>query len=85
MFWRTLGTSGTANDGIRWLLPYTLDDMADDAVALLDALNLPSAHLAGASMGEMISQLIEGMAHDFPEQLMPIFADTIMGLVDNKR
>ena len=44
--------------GIRWSLLYTLDDMADDAVALLDALNLPSAHLVAASMGGIISQLI---------------------------
>ena len=28
--------------------PYTLDDMADDAVGLLDALGLDSAHICGA-------------------------------------
>ena len=41
-------------------LPYTLDDMANDAVALLDALNIESAHLVGASMGGMIAQLVAG-------------------------
>ena len=36
--------------------PYTLDDMADDAVALLDALKIAKAHLCGMSMGGMIAQ-----------------------------
>jgi pimeloyl-ACP methyl ester carboxylesterase len=38
--------------------PYTLDDMADDAVGLLDALDIDKAHICGASMGGMIAQTI---------------------------
>ena len=37
--------------------PYRLEDLAGDAIGLLDALGLPSAHLVGMSMGGMIVQL----------------------------
>ena len=39
-------------------VPYTLDDMAQDCVGLLDALGIDRAHLVGASMGGMIGQII---------------------------
>jgi pimeloyl-ACP methyl ester carboxylesterase len=38
--------------------PYTLDDLARDATAVLDAYDLASAHVAGASMGGMIVQML---------------------------
>ncbi len=46
--------------------PYTLNDMARDAVGLLDALGIASAHLVGASMGGMIAQLV---AIEHPERV----------------
>ena len=39
-------------------LAYTLEDMADDAVAVLDAAGVASAHVAGISLGGMIAQLL---------------------------
>ena len=38
--------------------PYTLDDMADDTVALMEALGHDDAHVCGASMGGMIAQTV---------------------------
>ncbi len=48
---------------------YTLDDMADDAVGLLDALKVSAAHVVGASMGGMIAQLI---AIRHPERVLSL-------------
>jgi len=38
--------------------PYTLEDMAEDTLALLDALSIDKANFIGASMGGMIAQRI---------------------------
>jgi len=38
--------------------PYTIEQMADDAVAVLDAADVASAHVVGASMGGFIAQEI---------------------------
>ena len=45
------GDPVTADD-----VPYTLSDMASDAVSLLDALDIEQADVVGASMGGMIVQ-----------------------------
>ncbi len=38
-------------------LPYGLDHMADDAIALMEFLGISCAHLIGVSLGAMIAQL----------------------------
>lgn len=48
---------------------YTLDDMAADAVGLLDALGIPAAHIVGASMGGFIAQLV---ALNHPDRVLTL-------------
>lgn len=58
---------------------YTLDDMAKDAVCLMDHLNIEKAHIIGASMGGMITQLL---ALDYPDRTLtitPIMSSPGMG------
>jgi pimeloyl-ACP methyl ester carboxylesterase len=46
---------------------YTLKDMANDAVAVIDAAGARQAHIAGVSMGGMI---VQRMALDHPERVL---------------
>jgi pimeloyl-ACP methyl ester carboxylesterase len=55
--------------GQRPPLPYTLADMAADAIGLLDALSVPQAHLVGRSMGGMIAQM---MASEYPSRVLSL-------------
>lgn len=57
-------------------VPYTLDAMADDVAGLLDVLGWASAHLAGISMGGMITQ-VAGYRHPGRvRSLVPIMASS---------
>ena len=60
--------------------PYTLEDMADDSVGLLDALSIRRAHVVGASMGGMIAQVV---AARHPERTASL--TSIMSSSGNRR
>jgi pimeloyl-ACP methyl ester carboxylesterase len=60
--------------------PYKLRDMATDVVGLLDALNIRSAHIVGASMGGMIAQ---ELAIVFPERVRSL--TSIMSTTGNPK
>ena len=51
--------------------PYTLSDMAADAVGLMDALKLEKAHVCGLSMGGMIAQV---MAIEYPWRVLSLIS-----------
>ncbi|MGJ4929535.1 alpha/beta fold hydrolase [Bradyrhizobium sp. HKCCYLS2038] len=60
--------------------PYKLSDMAKDTIGLMDALDIKSAHLVGASMGGMIAQEI---AITYPQRVRSL--TSIMSTTGNPR
>ncbi|MDG2334361.1 MAG: alpha/beta hydrolase [Myxococcota bacterium] len=70
-------TPDGAEFAARWLTgeeieaSYTLTDMARDGIALLDALGIGQAHVAGTSLGGMIAQT---MAIEFPQRVSTLIS-----------
>jgi pimeloyl-ACP methyl ester carboxylesterase len=60
--------------GMRGEADYTLEDMADDAGAVLDHLGIDRAHIVGASMGGMIAQIFAARFRDRARSLGVIFS-----------
>jgi proline iminopeptidase len=56
--------------------PYTLDDMATDTVALMDALEYQDAHIIGTSMGGMIAQVVAAHYPQRTRSLVSIMSST---------
>ena len=92
---RDVGLSGRVSGGRRpnlvWAMlaarlrlplrpPYTLNDMAADAIGLLDGLSIAQAHVVGASMGGMIAQVL---AARFPQRVLSL--TSIMSSSGNRR
>ena len=51
--------------GLKVKSPYSLQDMAEDTMAVLEELEIAQAHIIGASMGGMIAQTV---AYNYPER-----------------
>lgn len=64
------------NVGMSLPTPYGLNDLANDAVALLKALDIDKAHIVGASMGGMIGQLIAAHQPQITKSLVSIMSST---------
>ncbi|MGY1720820.1 alpha/beta fold hydrolase [Blastococcus sp. SYSU DS0552] len=62
--------------GDRSSVAYSLTDLAEDTVGLLDTLGLDSAHVVGASMGGMIAQLVAISHPDRVRSLTSIMSTT---------
>lgn len=60
---------GLSTKGKEDSAPYTLEDMADDAIGLLDALNIDKAHICGASMG---GSIVQEMTIKYPARILSL-------------
>jgi pimeloyl-ACP methyl ester carboxylesterase len=57
-------------------VPYTLHDLATDAIALLNTLGISRAHVVGRSMGGMVAQLLASTHADRVLSLVSIMSST---------
>lgn len=57
-------------------VPYTLHDLATDAMALLNALGISCAHVVGRSMGGMVAQLLASTHGERVLSLVSIMSST---------
>lgn len=67
--------------GLSSPVPYTLVDMADDVLGLLDFMQIRRAHIVGASMGGMIAQIFAAKYPDRVRSVGIIFSSTNQALL----
>ena len=60
---------------------YTVEDMADDAAAVLDAYGIDTAHIVGASMGGMITQQVALRHRNRARTITPIMSTPDPGAI----
>ncbi|RZM00053.1 MAG: alpha/beta hydrolase [Variovorax sp.] len=77
-----LGTGNLLWQGLRYRLglqvrsAYTLQDMAEDSLGVLDALGIRRAHVMGASMGGMIAQRVAVTAPERVASLLSVMSSS---------
>ncbi|TPL87084.1 alpha/beta hydrolase [Mesorhizobium sp. B2-3-12] len=59
--------------------PYSFDDMADDAIAVLDSHGVGKAHVAGMSMGGMIAQRV-ALRHPLRVASLTVISSSPVGI-----
>jgi 3-oxoadipate enol-lactonase/4-carboxymuconolactone decarboxylase len=59
--------------------PYTLDDLVDDAVALLDRLGVDRAHVAGLSLGGMTAMRLAAREPQRVDRLAVLCSSALLG------
>jgi pimeloyl-ACP methyl ester carboxylesterase len=72
LLWESL----RARFGLSVRSPYTLQDMAQDSIGVLDALGIERAHVVGASMGGMIAQRLAASAPQRMASLVSIMSSS---------
>jgi pimeloyl-ACP methyl ester carboxylesterase len=70
---RGVGRTGMAEE------PFTVENMAEDTLALLDHLGIDSAHILGYSLGGMVAQVI---AIDYPERVKKLILVSTVAVGD---
>lgn len=59
--------------------PYTIDDLVDDVVALLDRLEVPRAHVVGLSLGGMTGMRLAAREPDRLDRLVVLCTGAMLG------
>ena len=77
-----IGSPNYSTDYLKYILrlplksEYTIDDMGQDGISVLDELNIDSAHLLGMSMGGMIAQQLAAKHPDRVRTLTSVMSTT---------